>query len=366
MRIAVAVTNDLIADQRVGRTCSTLFENGYSVILIGRQLDDRQPLLRPYPCRRMRLLFRRGFLFYAEYNIRLFLRLLFLRFDMAYANDTDALPACLLAAKLRRKKVFFDAHELFPEVPELCGRRRVKQFWQRIEDICIPRVDAMITVCQSIADIYSRRYGISVGVVRNLPVMESHLPTTPLSPPAILYQGAVNIGRGIDHIIDAMQFLPDCQFLIAGIGDQYEMMQAYARSKPWHDRIHFLGRLSPKELHELTPQATLGVCLLEPRGLNYYFAFPNRIGDFIAAGVPLLATDLPEISRVVQTYGVGYTIGYQKGEELAMLIANAMKDWNALPDKEKQTRFEKARHDLDWNKEKMVLLNAVHSVFSAQ
>ena len=80
-RIVVAVTNDIVTDQRVARTCDALVEDGHSVMLIGRLLPDSKPLSRPYRVCRMRLLFRRSALFYAEYNIRLFLRLVTAKAD---------------------------------------------------------------------------------------------------------------------------------------------------------------------------------------------------------------------------------------------------------------------------------------------
>ena len=90
--IIVAVTNDLVTDQRVGRTCSALVEAGYRVTLVGRQLpwsSDLGP--RPYRTERMRLLFRRKAVFYAEYNLRLWLKLMCKHADAFYANDTDTL-----------------------------------------------------------------------------------------------------------------------------------------------------------------------------------------------------------------------------------------------------------------------------------
>ena len=364
MRIAVAVTNDIVTDQRVARTCDALLEDGHDVLLIGRVLPDSKPISRPYRVCRMRLLFRRSALFYAEYNIRLFLRLLFVRADMFYANDTDTLLAAYCAARVRGKKVFFDAHEMFPEVPELTARPRIKRIWERIERCVVPRVDGAVTVCRSIADIYRDKYGVEMGVVRNVPKQRLLQQPCPSEPPTILYQGAVNIGRGIDQIIDAMEFLPEMRFVVAGDGDEYEKMRAYAASKPWGERIEFLGRLTPEELHRLTPTATIGACLLDNMGLNYYYSLPNRIGDFVAAGVPLLATDFPEIRRVIASYGVGTLVGEERGEALAELIRKAVADWHMLSVDERQRRMEAASRDLSWENDKKVLIEAVDKLMN--
>ena len=216
-RVILSVTNDLVTDQRVHRSCSALSEAGFRVTLVGRRLPGSAPLQRPYHTRRLSLLFRKKALFYAEYNLRLFLHLLFAPADLFYANDTDTLLANYLAARLRRKPLFFDAHEMFPEVPELVGRDRVRRVWTKIEDLIFPRLArrpdmAAVTVCQSIADIYRQRYGLSMAVVRNVPLpspstsapVDDLLAAVPAGKRILLYQGAINIGRGIEWMMAAM------------------------------------------------------------------------------------------------------------------------------------------------------------------
>lgn len=366
MRIAVAVTNDLVTDQRVARTCAALVEAGHRPVLIGRLLPESLPVEREYETLRMRLWFRKKMWFYAEYNVRLFFSLLRLRPDVVYANDSDTLLACCWAARLLRRPLFFDAHEMFPEVPELVGRPAVKRFWQFLERRLIPRADGAVTVCQSIADIYERQLGVRMAVVRNVPPHRPLRQALSAQPPMILYQGAVNLGRGIDRIIDAMEFLPDYRFVVAGIGDEYDKMRDYAASKPWHERVSFLGRVEPARLHELTPTATLGVCLLDDLGLNYYYSLPNRLGDFIAAGVPMLATDFPEIHRVIASYGIGALVTDQRGEALALAIRQAVGEWQSLPQEEQRRRMTLAGDDLCWENDKKVLLAAIGKIINGE
>ncbi|MBR1793343.1 MAG: glycosyltransferase [Bacteroidales bacterium] len=366
MRIAVAVTNDLVTDQRVARSCSALCEAGHSVTLIGRLLPESQSLSRPYRIIRMRLIFRKKMWFYAEYNFRLFFKLLRLNPDMVYANDTDTLLASYCASRVLHCPLFFDAHEMFPEVPELVGRPWVKHFWERIESCLIPRVDAAVTVCQSIADSYRQRMGVNMSVVRNVPPFRPVQDVLPDSPPMLLYQGSVNLGRGIDWMIDAMEFLPDFRLVIAGIGDEFDLMRRYADDKPWSHRIEFLGRLTPEQLRNLTPKATLGLCLLDNLGLNYYYSLPNRIGDFIAAGVPLLATDFPEIRRVIAAYGIGTLVSCQRGPALAQAVRQAVTSWNNLPQSERRERFRLAANDLCWENDKNTLLAAVSKIIDKE
>ena len=366
----MAVTNDLLTDRRVMRHAETLREAGCEVECIGKgELGVKA---------------RRGWRFYAEYNVRLMLRLLRSRADIVWANDTDTLAACTLAAKLKGKRLVMDAHELFPEVPELIGRERVKRVWEWIERMMMPRCDALLTVCQSIADYYKERYGVKMVVVRNVRRVESgewrvengerRAENGGLK--MLLYQGAVNKGRGVDWAIDALEWLEDCRLVVAGGGDLLEEMKAYAVKKPWAERIAFKGRLMPEELEGLTRKADVGLVMLEDMGLSYHFALPNRIGDFVAAGVPMVVSDLPEMSRVVREFGVGEVIESgerrvesgerrvesgewraESGERRARALAEAVRRVLAREWTEKD--FEAARRDMDWNKEKEKLLGIV-------
>ena len=206
IHITLAVTNDLVTDRRVLRHAEALLEAGYEVRLVGRRRRGSPSVASSALVKRMRLLFSHGPLFYAEYNLRLCLLLLSTRCDVIVANDTDTLLACYVAARLRGCPLVFDAHELFPEVPELVGRSRVKRFWQRLEDFLIPRADACMTVCQSIADYYRSRLGVAMTVVRNLSwtgqVVGGQQPEAERSGgnrlKVMLYQGCINRGRGVD------------------------------------------------------------------------------------------------------------------------------------------------------------------------
>lgn len=386
LRVIMAVTNDLVTDQRVDRSCMALTEAGCYVTLVGRKLPASQPVVRPYRTQRMRLLFRRKALFYAEYNLRLFLRLLFARTDVVYANDTDTLLACFFAARLRGKALFFDAHEMFPEVPELVGRQRVKRFWERIEEYVLPKIArrddmAAATVCHSIAEIYRKRYGIKMAVVRNVPIrhgtaagtkntntIQKALDGIRNDRKILLYQGAVNVGRGIEAIMEAMPLLDECHLLVAGVGDKYDELRSRADELAC-DNITFLGRLEPSVLRELTCHADLGLSLLENRGLNYYYSFPNRIADFVQASVPVLATDFPEIRRIVETYGIGTLVEavpfdlqtcrsqWFEPAEMASIVRKALDYWSTIAHDEKERRFSSAAADLTWDNDKNVLLN---------
>ena len=121
-KIIVSVTNDLSTDQRVDKICNTLLELNFDVVLIGRKLPNSIRVKRVYSTRRFKLWFNKGALFYANYNIRLFFFLLFNKTDALWSNDLDTLLPNYLISKWKNKKLIFDSHEYFTEVPELVDR----------------------------------------------------------------------------------------------------------------------------------------------------------------------------------------------------------------------------------------------------
>lgn len=358
-KVYVAVTNDLETDQRVHKVCLSLTKGGFEPVLVGILRPSSSKLNRPYQLQRMSMCFQRTFLFYAEYNLRLFLKLLFSDFEVVVANDTDTLLAAFLAAKIRHKKIVFDAHELFTEVPELVGRPFVKQVWQLIENSILPHIESAYTVCQPIADIYQKKNGLKMQVVRNAPLRSAMVkdPGEKIifeGKKIILYQGAVNVGRGIEWIIDAMPYLENVVFLIAGDGDIVLEIQDRIQRKNLSDKVVLLGKVPFEELNKYTFSADLGVCLLENRGLNYFYSLPNRIFDFAHAGVPMLATDFPEIRNIVDTYNLGELIADYEPINLAKTIQNLLLKWETFP--EKNSIFAKAQEELCWENEEKVLL----------
>ena len=388
LRVAVVVTNDLLTDQRVGRTCDTLVDKGCVVTLVGRILPGSGPIARRYATRRFRLPFRKGPLFYASYNVRLFFFLLCARYDLVVANDTDTLLASYFAVLLRKKAILYDAHELFPDVPELVGRERTRAAWVCIERLVLPRIGrrvrgSAVTVNASLASVFHQRYGLEMSVVRNVPA------TWPAQPKGrgsmnsseacvhdchmLLYQGALNVGRGLEQLVRSLQYLPKWKLVLAGDGDIAGRLKGEVSSLPWRDRIVFLGRVEPHRLRLLTQEADLGWVVMEPMGLNYILSLPNRVGDYVAANVPFLASDFPELMAFLDTCPVGRTIPVRDEvgqlsnyKLLAERIESFWNDWQALPPGEREHRFAMARRFLDWSVDRENLLDAVRKSLSRQ
>ncbi|MDX8340048.1 glycosyltransferase [Draconibacterium sp. IB214405] len=354
-QIIVSVTNDLVSDNRVHKVCTSLEKMGFSVLLVGRKLKNSQQLNRNYQTHRMRLCFTKGACFYAEYNFRLFLVLLFRKADVLLANDLDALAANYLASKIKRTELVYDSHEYFTEVPELIGRPRVKRIWEWLESKMLPNLNHCYTVCDSIAAVYSEKYGVPFQVVRNIPIGNTTVPKIKKEKreKIILYQGAVNIGRGLEQAIKAMHFIDGAQLVVAGDGDIKDQLEELVHNEKLQEKVHFTGRLSIEELSKLTPTADLGLSIEEDLGLNYRFALPNKLFDYIRAGVPVLASDLPEMKAIVERYAIGAISNSHDPKKLAESIHAALNDegkrniWKA--------NLVQSSKELTWENEEKVL-----------
>jgi glycosyltransferase involved in cell wall biosynthesis len=356
-RIIVSVTNDLVADNRVHKVCTSLVKIGFDVLLIGRKLPKSMPVSdRSYSTKRFRLLFKKGPLFYACFNFRLFLFLLFAKFDVALSNDLDTLTANFLASKFRSKPLVYDSHEYFTEVPELVNRPRVRKIWEWLEKRMLPKLKNAYTVCDSIASAYREKYGTPFRVVRNVPFAKpsiSDSAKTETKDKVVLYQGAVNVHRGLEQAILAMKYLDGARLVIAGDGDITPQLKNLVQHEKLEDKVDFLGRLPIDQLAKITTTADLGLSIEEDVGLNYRFALPNKLFDYIQAGVPVLITNLPEMAAIVKEYEIGEITDSLEPEYLAEKIKTA------LIDESKRTAWkrnlEKAADELTWEKEEKKL-----------
>ena len=355
-RIIVSVSNDLVTDQRVSRICNTLKELNYEVLLIGRMNHSPHSVERNYKTKRLRLLFNKGFLFYTEYNFRLFFLLLFSKKDVLYSNDLDTLLPNYLISKILRKKLIFDSHELFSEIPELKNRKFIKSFWLRLEKWLLPKLKIVITVSDSIKEHYKSHYGIKAIVIRNLP-NNIKVTTTPFSFPLkekkiILYQGSVNLGRGLELAIETMKLLEGYVLIIIGSGDIIETLKRNVVTLELKNKVYFLGKILPKELKKLTPNAHIGISLEEDIGLNYRYALPNKIFDYIHAEVPVIVSNLPEMKKLVNDYQVGKILEKRDAKNLASLI-------QLVIESNFEEGLKKAKEELIWKNEKKKLMNCI-------
>lgn len=308
MRVAVLVSNDLTYDQRVSKICNSLQHKNWEVRLIGVLKSESAPLERTYSTKRLNVFFSKGPLFYFMLNFRMFFYLLFHKTEIIWANDLDVLWPAVLMKRFRGTKVIYDSHEYFTEAEGLTGRERIKAIWTRIEKRCVPHVDLFITVNESIASIYREKYNREVCVQRNMPVLvEDDSGNEDLfDVKTVVLQGAyIDPDRGGMELVEAFQYLEGIQLLIVGAGRDLENMKRRIVELHLEEKVKVLPRMSYSELKKLTQRVHLGVSLDKPLHLNYTLSLPNKLFDYIHAGVPVLVSNLIEPARIVNEFQVG-------------------------------------------------------------
>ncbi|MBL7924782.1 MAG: glycosyltransferase family 4 protein [Bacteroidia bacterium] len=371
-RIIISVTSDLVTDQRVQRASAALKEAGYQVMLIGRRLPGSMDMPgKRYRSTRFRLWFNRGPAFYANYNIRLAWYLLWHHADILLSNDLDTLPANYLISRIKRIPLVYDSHEYFTGVPELVSRPKIQAIWKKIERILVPRLRYAYTVNDSIAKLYKEEYGIDFKVIRNVPENRYQairdLTTLrrslglPSDKKIILLQGAgINVDRGAEEAVMAMRHLHDVLLLIVGGGDVIPELKNRVHRLGISEKVKFEGKKTPADLFLYTSCADLGLTLDKDTNLNYRYSLPNKLFDYIQAGIPILASDLPEIRAIVERYQVGLISPNHQPEELALLMRKMLDDESAR--KTWKENLARAAQTLNWDAERVKLLTLFKSI----
>mgnify|MGYP006137420889 CR=1 FL=1 len=361
-RVLISVTNDLATDQRVKKVCGSLNELGYDILLIGRKLPDSLPLNRSYATFRMRLVFNKGPLFYAEYNIRLFLLLLFSKATVFHANDLDTILANFIASKIRGIPLVYDSHEYFTGVPEIQNKPLVKAIWLSIERWIFPKLNDVFTVNKSIAKLYKNDYNKDLRILRNIPhkiTISSYKTREELQLPEnqniVITQGAgINIDRGIEEAVEAMQYLPNVCLLIIGNGDVIPQLKKRTVELNLEKNVIFKGRMPYEEMMQHTHHAALGLTLDKDTNINYKFSLPNKLFDYIHAGIPVLASKVIEVENIINSYNVGLFIDNHTPKHIAAQIRKALED-ESLREKWKLNST-RAKNELHWKNEEKELI----------
>ncbi len=366
-RVTISVISDLATDQRVHRAAIALHDSGYEVLVIGRKLRASLNLpALPYSTKRFKLLFEKGPLFYASFNLRLFFFLLTNKADILLSNDLDTLLPNFLISKLKNKKLVYDSHELFTEVPELVSRPLIQNVWKTLEGYLLPRLKNMYTVNTSIANIYNERYNINPKVIRNIPLAyepitqsKTELRQTlglPTDKTIFILQGAgINIDRGAEEAVDAIEKVAGGLLLIVGSGDVIEDLKRKVEKLVIGHKVIFQNKKPVVELRLYTTASDVGLSLDKDTNLNYRYSLPNKLFDYLHAGIPVIASNLPEVANIIDQYKVGLIT---KADN-STAIANCMNEMIIQKDEYNQWQLNTliAAKELNWQKEKLILLN---------
>ena len=220
-KIIVSVISDIVTDQRVQKECNSLYKMGYDVLVLGRK-SNKNFLLKdlPYKIIRFPNLFRRGPFMYLIFNVQLFFYLLFKKSHILWANDLDTLLPNFLISRLKRTQLVYDSHEYFTMS---VYKKTSKKIWKLLEKLLFPHLKNVITVNDSIKQVYEKEYKIPVTVIRNVPYKNVNQNQEgevvfPHGKKILIMQGmGLNENRGAEEAILMMQFLPE-DFMLYFIG----------------------------------------------------------------------------------------------------------------------------------------------------
>jgi len=351
--IIFTVTNDLSYDQRMMRMSTSLAQSGYKVLLVGRQMKKSIPLVpQPFQQKRLHVFFKKGKLFYIEFNIRLMVYLLSRKAKAICAVDLDTIVPCLFVSQLKGSKRVYDAHELFCEMKEVVTRPVIYKFWKKIERFSVPKFTSGYTVSAPIAEQFRKMYNVNYDVLRNCPRL-TRLSIPEKSEKYILYQGAVNEGRSFETLIPAIKNV-DARLIVCGDGNYLWQAIQLVKQHGLEHKVIFKGLLPPAELREISLQAWAGVTLFEKNGLSNYYSSANRFFDYIHAALPQLCVDYPVYHDINEQYDVAILINDLSPSSIAQQLNRLLHDkelYHVL-----QQNCLKAREELNWDKEEKKLI----------
>jgi len=357
-KVVFSVTNCICYDQRVLKMASAVSSLGFEITIIGRKRGECcETDSIPFKTRRFRMLFKHGFFFYKFYNIRLFFYLLSHRFDLLVANDLDTLLPNYLVSRLKNIPVIYDSHEYFTGVPELNKRPFVKMIWKIIEKAVFPELKHVVTVSDPIAGLYETEYGIRPVVIRNLsPLSENIIPMERDELGVredhlllILQGGGINIDRGAEDLIEAVKITENVSLIIAGAGDVLPVLKDMVMGYGISDRVKFYPLMPWEKLMRITKSADVGLSLDKDTNLNYRYSLPNKLFDYLSAGIPVITGSLPEIIKIVESYACGITLPAITTEEISKAIIKFRDDRELQVKLKRNSKI--ASETLNWTNE---------------
>ncbi len=347
-------------DSRTANFADSLEARGFSVAIIGFDWFGEGVLRRRenyflFPVKR-----RPAPLFYYDFFRLLKKTLSRINAKVYVAEDVHTLPAVFAAARKRNAKIYYDSRELYAFIGGLARKPFAQKIVAKIERRYIGKTDLIIVTGEMDRDFLAEHYSLpkkKFAVIRNLPKLREIKGEIDLrkkfdiakNKTILIYQGILSGGRGLRKTVSALKNIPDAVFVIAGDGPLRADLEKLAEKEKMRARVFFTGMVPNEKLLEYTASADIGIALIENISVSYYYALPNKLFEYLAAGLPVIVSSLPQMKKIVERYDVGFAIDPENETELA----NAIKKLTA--DKNLYARFkanaQSAAAELNWEKE---------------
>ncbi len=246
--------------------------------------------------------------------------------DVVHAHDVNTLPTAWLAAVLTGSPLVYDAHEISTDREGYSSFRSLVAY---VEKHLMPRAAGTITTTDTRAKFFARAYGVPRPLVlqnrpRLIVVERSQRIRDELKLeqpwPIILYQGGLQQGRGLDRLVEAAAQVEGAYFVFIGGGRLEALLKDRVRTLELERRVHFIPTVSLEDLPHYTTSADIGVQPIENTCLNHFSTDSNKLFEYMMAGLPIVASSLPEIRSIVQENDLGLLVEAGDAIELASAI----------------------------------------------
>jgi len=298
-------------------------------------------------------------------NIEIFIKGLSFKSDIYHANDLNTLPVGYFLAKLRRAKLVYDSHELYVEQYSNTSifYKKILSF---IEKIFIRKADAVITVNDSIAEILSERYNIPMPItMMNCPIYQP--------PPKkflrndikkIIYLGRYTEDRGIEELILSMKYVEKAKLYLRGFGPHENFLKVLATDNGLSDKVIFLEPVDMTKMVDSLEGFDIGIVPYKPVSLNNKLASPNKIFEYMMAGLPIAASDSPELKKIVTENNVGVLFDPSDPKDIANKINSLIENGKIL-EQMREKALECAKSEYNWEFQSRKLIDVYDSLITA-
>ncbi|HZO74210.1 MAG TPA: polysaccharide biosynthesis C-terminal domain-containing protein [Ktedonobacteraceae bacterium] len=295
-----------------------------------------------------------------------------------HAYNELSLPACCLAAWLRRKPVIFEAQELLMSDPLIERRPLLRTLAIRVLRWMLSNGAAVITPSPGAIWPLRKLYRVPyVITLRSVPSYREIARTDrlqkrlglPAGTRIALYQGNFQKNRRLDILVRAARFL-DLGHVIVLMGQDLEgtqeMLEKLIVAEGVADKIKLLPAVAYEELLDWTASADLGLTLFAPDySLNIRYCLPNKFFEYLMAGLPVLSSSLDMLEDIINTYDVGRVVSSLAPEDVGAAINAILADRVALA-RMSQNALRVAREEFNWDKEQLVLIDLYQKVLSKE
>ena len=374
-------------DPRVTRAASALLAAGFFVSVLDIESENTRPQIESIDGMCVKHMHKPEWLIPQPFPIRLlrsiekFLYSIFYLWgipaDIYHAHNDNALLPCFIVALLRRKPLIFEAHEM-PLYTLEHANRWLKQGITTMFKAIVRRCAGVIVVSPPIVQALQRDYHVSnIALVRNIPPyivvlkgnrLREYLELSPTTS-IVLYQGNLQPDRCLDTLARATQFLrQDVVIVLMGkdVGATASTLERIAEQEGHRSQLKIVPPVPQNELFEWTASADVGIIISSPDySMNTRVFLPNKLFEYMMAGLPILTSPLMAVKDILLTYDVGRVLTSLQPADIALEIHTMLTDVERL-DRMSKNAIRASQQTLCWEKEKRSLLHLYYQILTRQ